>query len=177
MAKKTQRKTNAKTPAKSLAKATKPAKVRAALLSTVNAKKTTLERPASRKPRPVKRRTPAEAKALAAMKRDDILPEEVTPKQTSEPPFEIIEDIRASTATPEDLRETKEASRAQMTAPGTGSALGAAHQVVDAMPRATRMAFKPLNMLVRHQALVFGLTLEMLQMQRQFFDMWRPRHR
>lgn len=187
MAKKTRTKAVA-TPAKSLRKATKRAKVRAAPLLTRHAKKTTLARVASKKPRPADRRTPAELlletieeiRARSAMPASTWkLHEEPTASGAVAPVLdakvtEVLPPMAAVTKPFEDLREMTEASRAGITAPGTGTALGAAHQVVDAMPRAARMTFMPLGMMVRQQALAFGLMLDVLQIQRQFFDMWRP---
>ena len=53
------------------------------------------------------------------------------------------------------------------------SASGAAHQVA-AVPRAG-MAFSPLEMMMRQHAYGFNLMLDAWQIQRRFFDLWRPR--
>ena len=185
-------KTSAKSPAKSQGTAQKLAKVRAASLSNGHTKKTTPARSASRKAKPVNRLTRAKAKPLPEVTRDDILPEHVTEKHMSErewregPTASGVEpgalDPKAGEVTQDvitkpfaDLHETLGAISTPLTAPETGTALGDERDLAAAIPRAAAMTLMPLGMMVRQQALAFSLIVESVQMQRHFFEMWRPR--
>lgn len=174
-------KTSASSPAKSSGKA-KPAKARAAPLSIALAKKTSPVRLASRTLRTVDRRTRAKAKPLSAMKRANSLREQSYAEPSAERPLKTVlhkttEDIQPRTATQEAMAkpfekvpETIEALRARITAPD------AARQGAETMLHAGSMTFHPLLTMVRQQAIGFNLMLDMLQIQRRFVDMWRPRH-
>ena len=181
MAKTTQTKAVAKAPAQSPRKASKRAKFRAAPLLTGHAKKTTLARRASKKPRPAERLPPAdrlletieEIRTRTAMPDTTGKPHE-EPTASASPALAEAPPPLAFMTTPfEALREMTEASRAGITA-RTGTGI---YQVVDAMPRAAGMTSMSIGMMVRQQGRAFGLMLDLLRIQRQFFDMWRPRHR
>ena len=167
MAKNTQTKTGAKTLARSRRKSRKRAKVRASPLLSGHAKKTTLARRVSKKSRPADRRTPAK-RLLETI-------EEVrarTAVQPHEKPIASGTSPALAEAQP-PKRGSAQAERSEphrSTSPRTGI-------LVDALPRAATMTIVSLSMMVSQQARAFGLMLDLLQRQRQFFDMWRPRHR
>ena len=175
---------NTQAGAKSLRKATKRAKkFRATPLLTRHATKTTLARRASKKPRPADRGSPTERllETIEEIRTRTAMPdttgkphEEPTASGASPALAEVLPPLAFMTTPFEALREMTEASRAGITVPSTGTGI---YQVVDAMPRAARMTSMSIGMMVRQQGRAFGLMLDLLRIQRQFFDMWRPRHR
>ncbi len=79
--------------------------------------------------------------------------------------------------TDDDLRERMPMIDPSVGSPQTDAASPAPGQVVDAKPFTSGLSITPLGMMVNQQAFAFNLMLNTLQMQRQFFHIWRPTRR